>query len=125
VRIRVQRWECKIKNRTFSLLPDALLPYHHPTTATILGWLDNHFIHGHGTASTARTFSAASTTVRRVCSKFRDAVKILRLPGHHGALAPADFLRRLAGRGIAAVADLFATWKELEPKHSLVGVYPR
>ncbi len=124
-RIHVPRFECKIADRTFSLLPDALLPYQHLTTATILAWLADTLLAGRGAAATARTFSAARTTVRRVRTKFRETVKILRLPGQNGALAPADFLRRIAGLGVEATAGLFAAWKEFEPKHSLMGMHPR
>jgi hypothetical protein len=124
-RERVQRHKDKRTGRTFSLLPDALLPYHQPSTATILGWLMEIFLKGSGAATVARTTGAARSTVRRIRKKFEEAVKILRLPGHEGALAPAAFLEELGALGPDGVAALFATWKELEPKHSVVGVYPR
>lgn len=124
-RIRVQRYKCKIKCRTFSLLPDGLFPYHHPTSADILNWLEHLLIHEHGETATAQFFSVARITIKRVGIKFGKAVKILRLPGHDGVLAPAAFLRRLATLGADSVINLFAKWKQLEPKHSLVGMYPR
>ena len=49
----------------------------------------------------------------------------LRLPDHEGALSPADFLTRLLALGAERIAELFRAWKELEPKHSIVGFYPR
>lgn len=124
-RIKVPRFDCKIADRTFSLLPDALLPYQGRTTATLLGWLDHMVVQEHGTASAARFFSAPRTTLRRIRSKFKTAVKVLRLPGQHGVLAPRTFLQRIAGLGLDAIVHLFAEWKQREPKHSLVGMYPR
>ena len=124
-RIRIPRWLCKITKRTFSLLPDALLPYHSTTTTRILQWLNHTFVNGHGMATTAKFFSAARTTVRRVCAKFYQAVKVLRLSGQAGVLPPAEFLRRLFSNSGSQVATLFVAWKEREPKHSLVGMYPR
>ena len=49
----------------------------------------------------------------------------LRLPGHAAALGPAPFLRALREMTLGALALLFAGWKELEPKHSVVGIYAR
>lgn len=124
-RIDVPRWWCKIVCRSFSLLPDALLPYQQRTTATILACLADGLLAEHGATATARTFSIPLITVRRIRSKFRKAVKILRLPGHAGALDPAAFLRSLFALGLDAIAELLAKWKQLEPKHSLVGMHPR
>lgn len=124
-RIRVQRYFCRIARRTFSLLPDALLPYHNPATATILGWLTDIFVNGTGVATVARMSGAARGTVRGIRARFEKTVRKLRLPGHEGVLEPAAFLNQLAALGPDGVADLFAEWKELEPKLSIVGVYPR
>lgn len=107
-RIRVQRYRCKFTGRTFSLLPDALLPYQQRTTATILACLADGVLAEHGATATARTFSVPLITVKRIRSKFRKVVKILRLPGHAGALDPAAFLRRLLALSIDALAELFA-----------------
>lgn len=124
-RIRIQVWECLITRRTFSLLPDALLPYQQTTTECMLRCLHSMVISGRGAASTARTFRLHRNTARSIREKFYRAVKILRLPGHAGALDPVAFLRRLAALSLNAVADLFSSWKELEPKHSLAGFHPR
>lgn len=124
-RIKVPRYLCRLTRRTFSLLPDALLPYHHPTTATILGWLTEIFVKGSGVATVARMTGVARGTVRGIRTRFEKAAAVLRLPDHEGALGPAAFLEHLTAFGPDGVAALFATWKELEPKHSIVGVHPR
>jgi len=124
-RIRVQRYFCRIARRTFSLPPDALLPYHNPATATILGWLTEIFVNGTGVATVARMSGVARSTVRGIRAGFEKAAAVLRLPGHEGAIDAAAFLKHLTALGPDGVAALFATWKELEPKHSIVGVYPR
>ena len=123
--MRVPRHQCKIISRTFSILQDAILPYQQHTTAKILTWLDHKILAGHGAATTARVFSASRTTVRRVCAKYCAVVNVLRLPGHAGAFETGTFLRRLFALGVNVIADLFARWKELEPKLSLVGIHPR
>ena len=37
-KIAIPRWWCKLQCRTFSLLPDCLLPYHGCRTAWLLAW---------------------------------------------------------------------------------------
>ena len=53
------------------------------------------------------------------------AIQILRLADHQGRSTAVQFLRDLARRGAEAVVSLFIGWKELEPKHSILGIYAR
>lgn len=123
--IDVPRYRCRFTGRTFSLLPDGLLPYHYPRSAVILRRLRSFFMDGIPLARWARIEGMARTTVRHLREKFEDVVGRLRLPSQEGALAPKAFLERLLGFGADGVAEIFRGWKELEPKHSVVGLYAR
>jgi len=124
-KIAIDRWECKVQSRTFSLLPDALLPYHSWRTAWILAWLQALWIQGLGLSTLARRVGVARGTLRHVAARFHRTVPQLRLPGQEGALPPATFLEALALPGPLSVALLFRQWKEREPKHCLLGFYRR
>lgn len=124
-RIAVARCRCKLARRTFSLLPDSLLPYHGWRTTHILQALHNIFAVGVPVSALARHANVARTTLRSLKARFLRTLPILRLPGREGALDAPVFLRALADMGPAAVADLFRGWKEREPKLSIVGIYRR
>lgn len=124
-RIDVQRYFCKFERRTFSLLPDGLLPYQHERAATILSHLKAIFVEDEAVSTRARDESVSRTTLSRHAGQFADAVVKLRLPGQEGALGPAEFLKRLFRFAVDRIAEIFRGWKELEPKHSIVGFYPR
>jgi hypothetical protein len=124
-RIHVPRHSCTFARRTFSLLPDGLLPYHYLRTAEILSRLAALFLDEVPPSRWARLHGAARTGVRRLKSAFAQVVTKLRLPGQEGALAPAAFLRRLLAVAAGGIADIFRGWKEVEPKHSIVGIYAR
>ncbi len=124
-KIRVQCYHCPFAGRWFSLLPEGLLPYRYRTTAWTLKTLDALVVQEIPVSRWSRLKKIARTTLRRVKASFERAVGLLRLPGHEGRLSPAEFLRTLARRGVQAVQDLFTGWKELEPKHSIVGLYAR
>ena len=124
-RIDVPRYRCRFTLRTFSLLPDGLLPYHYYRTAVLLRTLRALFIEGIAVARWARLKHLARTTVRHLKEKFEQAVGRLRLPGQEGALEPRAFLARLLSFGPDSIARIFRDWKELEPKHSIVGLYAR
>jgi hypothetical protein len=124
-KIRVQRYRCNFTRRTFSLLPDGLLPYHHAQAAGILADLHALFVEERATSTWARRKDAARTTLRRLKARAAMMLLRLRLPGQEGALAPAAFLERLITLGVDRIAAIFRAWKELEPKHSIVGFYAR
>lgn len=124
-KIPVQRYRCHFTGRTFSLLPDGLLPYHYLRALRILRELCAIFVDGQGVSTRARWTGIARTTLRHLACGFLRAVRSLRLPGHPGALAPKAFLTRLVALGPCAVRRLFRAWKEIEPKHSIVGIYAR
>lgn len=124
-RIKVRRYWCKFARRSFSLLPDGLLPYHHERTATILGHLWAVFVEEHPVSTHAREEGVSRTTVSRHVVAFVEAVAKLRLPEQEGALDPAAFLKRLFRFAADRIAEIFRAWKELEPKHSIVGFYSR
>ena len=63
--------------------------------------------------------------LRSLAKSFVGAVCHLRLPGQEGVLSPAQFLIRLLCFEPSEIAQLFRGWKELEPKHSVVGIYAR
>jgi hypothetical protein len=63
--------------------------------------------------------------MRRLKARAASILVRLRLPGHKGALRPAAFLARLIALGVEKITILFRKWKELEPKHSIVGFFPR
>lgn len=121
----IQRYRCRITGRTFSLLPDSLLPYHHATTTHILQGLDALFVKAIPRSTLAREESIPRGTLWRWKSAFLEALPNLRLPGRVAALGPAEFLRGLRAMTLTALALLFAGWKELNPKHSVVGIYAR
>lgn len=124
-RIDVPRHQCRFTERTFSLLPDGLLPYHYSRTAAMLRTLQALYIEGIPLARWARLRRLARTTVRHLREKFEGAVGRLRLPGQEGAYGPKAFLARLLRFGVNRIAEIFRGWKELEPKHSVVGLYAR
>jgi hypothetical protein len=124
-RLQIQRYQCKITGGTFSLLPDSLLPYHYFTTAHILQWLHALIVEGVALSALALRKSVARSTLRHLKASFLDVVGKLRLPERPAALSPPAFLRALADMTTDALADLFAGWKEMDPKHSVVGFFPR
>jgi len=124
-RIDVGRHRCRFKKRTFSLLPDGLLPYHHARAATILKHLWTLFVEGVRATVLAHLRHVARTTVRRLRDRAASILMRLRLPCQEGALTPADFLTRLLALGADAIAEIFRDWKELQPKHSVVGFHRR
>lgn len=124
-RIEVQRYFCKFVGRTFSLLPDGLLPYEYQRTATILRHLRAIFLEGEPVSTRARRSDISRTTLSRHAALFAAAIRNLRLPRQEGALAAAPFLERLLGLAAERIAEIFRTWKELEPKHSILGFYRR
>jgi len=124
-RVGVPRHQCRFVERTFSVLPDGLLPYHYHRTAVILRTLRAIYIEEIPLSRWARLRRLARTTVRHLRERFEDAVRRLRLPDHEGALGPKAFLVRLFQFGANRIAQVFRGWKELEPKHSIVGLYAR
>lgn len=124
-KIAVQRYRCGFARRTFSLLPDGVLPYHYLTAAVILAHLYAMFVKEQPTSTWAWLTESARTTMRRLKSRAASILMRLRLPGHEGALAPKAFLERLLALGVDRIVTIFRAWKELEPKHSIVGFYPR
>jgi transposase-like protein len=123
--IRIQRFFCKIVHRTFSLLPDSLLPYRYFTTSRILRWLYAIVVKRAGASTIARRDRIARSSLRHIVTSFLKTVPSLRLPDRPAALDPPGFLTALADLGNRAVANLFRRWKELEPKQSILGFYPR
>lgn len=124
-KIDVARHQCRFVKRTFSLLPDGLLPYHYHRTALILRTFQALFIDGIPLARWARLRRLARTTVRHLRAQFEEVVDRLRLPGQEGFLGPKAFLARLFRFGANRIAEIFRDWKEMEPKHSVVGLYAR
>ena len=124
-KIDVPRHQCRFVKRTFSLLPDGLLPYHYHRTAIILRTLRALFVEEIPQARWARLRHLARTTVRHLREEFEQVVGRLRLPGQEGALGPKDFLARLFRFGADRIVDIFRDWKKMEPKHSVVGLYAR
>jgi len=124
-KIAIARWQCKINRRTFSLLPDTLLPYCSRQTARVRAWLTVLCVEGVGVSTLARRVGVARGTLRGLLRRFRRVVSWLRLPSQEAALTPAGFLQRLTALQPPAMLGLFRQWKELEPKHSLVGIYRR
>jgi len=116
---------CKLRQRTFSLLPDGFLPYHFPRTAKILARLDEMVVEEKPTSACAKAWGVSRSTLRRLKAAFLHAVPKLRLPEHEGALGSREFLLRLADRGVERVASLLRAWKEQKPKLTLVGIYAR
>jgi hypothetical protein len=124
-KIDVPRYRCRFTGRTFSLLPDGLLPYHYYRTAVILRTLGALFLEGIPLARWAKSRQLARTTVGHWRERFKGAVGRLRLQGQEGALGPKAFLDRLFRFDVDRIAQIFRGWKELEPKHSVVGLYAR
>ncbi|MCI0656895.1 MAG: hypothetical protein L0170_07470 [Acidobacteria bacterium] len=124
-RLAIQRYRCRNTGRTFSLLPDSLLPNHYATTTHILQILWALFVQGIPRSTLAREESIARGTLWHWRRAFLEALPNLRLPGQAAALGPARFLRALRELTLGALSLLFAGWKELEPKHSVVGIYVR
>ena len=124
-KVVVPRWQCKIVTRTFSLLPDALLPYCSIRTGLVLEWLDALYTDDTRLSSLSRGVHVARGTLRSLSARFRRALPHLRLPRRPAALTAATFLQGLAKLEPAAVVALFRAWKELEPKHALVGIHQR
>lgn len=123
--VRVPRCWCKLTLRTFSLLPDSLLPYHGWRTTHILQLLHAMFVRGVPVNTLARLTGLGRGALRNLKARFLRALPKLRLPGHEGALSPAAFLMVLADMEPGFVAELFRVWKEREPKLSIVGIYLR
>lgn len=124
-RIRVQCYYCPFADRWFSLLPVGLLPYRYRTAAWTLQTLEAIVIQEIPVSRWARLKDVARTTIRRIKADFERAALRLRLPDTEGRLYSSEFLTALARRGAHAVQELFVAWKELEPKHSILGVYAR
>jgi hypothetical protein len=124
-KIAIDRWCCKVTWRTFSLLPDALLPYCGFRTAWILAWLQALWLQGLGLSTLARQVGVARGTLRALQARFQHTVPQLRLPCHEAALPPAAFLHGLATLPPGAVVGLFRQWKEAAPKQSLLGFHRR
>lgn len=124
-KIAIHRWCCKVTCRTFSLPPDALLPYWGWRTAWIVAWVHALCVAGMGLSTLARQVGVARSTLRAVHTRFQHTVPQLRLPGHEAALPPAAFLHGLATLPPGGVVGLFREWKEREPKHCLLGFYRR
>ena len=125
-KIRVRRYRCPFVKRTFSLLPDGLLPYQHFRTSVILGTLEALFIRRFPPVRCALACKLNRSTVRDLRLRFQFIAQRLRLlPGQEGALKPKALLIRLLRFGIDGVAAIFRDGKETEPKLSVVGVYRR
>jgi hypothetical protein len=123
--VAIPRYRCKLTRRTFSLLPDGLLPYCGERTGRVLGWLYALCVQKAALSTLSRTVGVARGTLRHLKARFVPTAQLLRLPEHEGALSPAAFMKSLAREGAAAVVALFRRWKECEPKHSIVGIYAR
>lgn len=124
-RIDVPRYRCNIVRRTFSLPPDALLPYCGVRTGYVLQWLHALSVKGVAVNTLARRVGVARGTLRYLKARFLRALPKLRFSWHEGALDAPAFLGALADMSAAALADLFRDWKEREPKLSVVGIYLR
>jgi hypothetical protein len=124
-RVDVTRYWCKIVRRTFSLPPDALLPYCGIRTGYLLQGLYGLFVKAIALNTLARRAGLARGTLRDMKARFLRVLPTLRLPPREGALRAAAFLAMLSDMEPSAVADIFRDWKEREPKHSIVGIYLR
>ena len=125
MRVDVPRYWCKIVRQSFSLVPDALLPYCGTRTGFVLQWLHELLVRGVAVNTLARRFGVARGTLRYLRVRFLRTLPKLRLPGHEGFRNAAEFLTALAQAGAAAVAELFRVWKQREPKFCVVGIYLR
>lgn len=124
-RVAIPRRRCKIVKRTFALPPDSLLPYCGVRTGAVLERLHALFVRNVALNTMARRLHSARGTLRGLRARFLRVLPKLRLPHHEGAFGPAAFLEVLARMPPSAVADVFRDWKELEPKHSILGVHLR
>lgn len=124
-RINVPRYQCKIHGRTFSLPPDALLPYCGIRTGYLLQCLYALSLRGVALNTLARHAGLGRGALRYLKARFLRALPRLRLPWRESALDAAGFLTALAQAGATAIAGLFRDWKEREPKLSVVGIYAR
>ena len=124
-KIPVGRNQCRFVRRTFSLLPDGVLPYRYLRADAIVQGLEALFLREVPASTYARKRTLPRTTVRRMKATFATIVRHLRLAGQEGSLGPAAFLRRLFGLPVDRIAEIFRDWKEREPKHSLLGIYAR
>ena len=124
-KVAVPRYQCKIKLRTFSLLPHALLPYCSIDTGLVLAWLHALSIEHTPASRLARRARVARGTLRCLKARFLRALPHLRLPRRQAALPCAAFLVALAKLEATAIVSLFQGWKEGEPKHSVVGIHSR
>ncbi len=124
-RVAIPRYRCKLTRRTFSLLPDGLLPYCGERTGLVLGWLYALCVQRVALSTLSRTERVARGTLRHLKARFLRAVSVLRLPRREGVWGAAPFLEALAQKGSAVIAELFRVWKEREPKHCIVGIYVR
>ncbi len=124
-KVKVSRYLCKITKRSFSLLPDALLPYCGVRTGHVLQWLHAIFVQGMDLNTVARQVNVNRGLLRSLKARFLRAMPRLRLPGHEGMPDTCAFLAALADTGALAIARLFRGWKEREPKLSIIGIYSR
>ena len=124
-RVDVPRYWCKVVGRSFSLPPDALLPYCGTRTGLVLQWLHTLLVQGMPLNALARRLGVARGTLRYLRGRFLHTLPKLRLPGHEGFLNATEFLTALAQASAAAVAELFRAWKQREPKFCVVGIYLR
>lgn len=128
-RISVPRYRCKLTERTFSLLPDELLPYCGLRTPVVLSSLRALYLEHRSLNELARSLALPRATVRHLKARFLRTLPLLRLPPREGALGAEAFLEAVTseapGRPAPSIAELLRTWKEREPKHSVVGIYAR
>ena len=124
-RVAIQRFFCKLTSRTFSLLPDSLLPYHTWRTSDLLRRLYALCVERTACNTLARREGVGRATLQQLKRRFLLVVPRLRLPRCEVSLTPAAFLTALAALPLSDLAALFRGWKELQPKLSLVGIYPR
>lgn len=124
-RIAIARYWCRIVGRTFSLLPDCLLPYCGTRTGFVLQWLQALRVDGVGVNTLARSAGVSRGRLRGLRARFLRVQPKLRLPWREGCLGAAGFLNALAQAGGADIIALFRRWKEQEPKLSIVGIYLR
>lgn len=124
-RIDVPRYWCPIAKRSFSLLPEWLLPYCRSQTGFVIQWLRALLIEDVAANTLARNVGVTRGLLRCLKARCLRTLPKLRLPWHEGALDAERFLNMLMQAEAAAVVDLFRAWKEREPKFSIVGIYFR
>lgn len=124
-KVAVPRYRCKLVRRTFSLLPDGLLPYCSVRAGHVFSSLYALLVQKVAVNTLSRTEGMARGTLRHLKARFLRTVSVLRLPWREGALGAAAFLEVLAQKASPTVVALFRSWKEVEPKHSVVGIYVR